>query len=166
MKQYGTNQHRCTSDESTPRTIQLRSYTALIRAHSLCVGYPPPSFRLCTRHKRPRYPPSGKFSLEAYISDPDIEFGMDPGQLPKPVLDAVEADSFWCLTKLLDGIQDNYIFAQPGIQRQVASLRDLTTRIDAGLAKPPRKRRRRIYPIQFQMDELSSHARNIRQKHH
>jgi hypothetical protein len=73
--------------------------------------------------------------LGAYITDPDIEFGMDPGQLPRPVLDAVEADSFWCLTKLLDGIQDNYIFAQPGIQRQVASLRDLTTRIDAGLAK-------------------------------
>jgi hypothetical protein len=73
--------------------------------------------------------------LGAYITDSDIEFGMDPGQLPRPVLDAVEADSFWCLTKLLDGIQDNYIFAQPGIQRQVASLRDLTTRIDAGLAK-------------------------------
>lgn len=73
--------------------------------------------------------------LGAYISDPDIEFGMDPGQLPKQVLDAVEADSFWCLTKLLDGIQDNYISHQPGIQRQVASLRDLTTRIDDGLAK-------------------------------
>ncbi|KAF2195865.1 GTPase activating protein-like protein GYP1 [Zopfia rhizophila CBS 207.26] len=73
--------------------------------------------------------------LGAYISDPDIEFGMDPGQLPKQVLDAVEADSFWCLTKLLDGIQDNYISQQPGIQRQVASLRDLTTRIDASLAK-------------------------------
>ncbi|KAF2850295.1 GTPase activating protein-like protein GYP1 [Plenodomus tracheiphilus IPT5] len=73
--------------------------------------------------------------LGAYISDPDIEFGMDPGQLPKQVLDAVEADSFWCLTKLLDGIQDNYIAQQPGIQRQVVSLRDLTTRIDASLAK-------------------------------
>lgn len=73
--------------------------------------------------------------LGAYITDPDIEFGMDPGQLPRPVLDAVEADSFWCLTKLLDGIQDNYIYAQPGIQRQVASLRDLTARIDATLAK-------------------------------
>jgi hypothetical protein len=45
----------------------------------------------------------------------------------------VEADSFWCLTKLLDGIQDNYIFAQPGIQRQVAALRDLVHRIDAPL---------------------------------
>jgi hypothetical protein len=73
--------------------------------------------------------------LGAYISDADVESGMDPGQLPKQVLDAVEADSFWCLTKLLDGIQDNYISQQPGIQRQVASLRDLTTRIDDSLAK-------------------------------
>lgn len=73
--------------------------------------------------------------LGTYVTNPDIASGMDPGQLPKPVLDAVEADSFWCLTKLLDGIQDNYIHAQPGIVRQVNSLRDLTTRIDLGLAK-------------------------------
>ncbi|KAK3392068.1 rab-GTPase-TBC domain-containing protein [Sordaria brevicollis] len=73
--------------------------------------------------------------LGTYITDPDIESGMDPGQLPRAVLDAVEADTFWCLTKLLDGIQDHYIVAQPGIQRQVAALRDLTQRIDAGLAK-------------------------------
>ncbi|CAI4212247.1 unnamed protein product [Parascedosporium putredinis] len=56
--------------------------------------------------------------LSVYIADPNIETGMDPGQLPRAVLDAVEADSFWCLTKLLDGIQDHYIVAQPGIQRQ------------------------------------------------
>ncbi|KAK0635801.1 rab-GTPase-TBC domain-containing protein [Bombardia bombarda] len=73
--------------------------------------------------------------LGTYITDPDIESGMDPGQLPKAVLDAVEADVFWCLTKLLDGIQDHYIVAQPGIQRQVAALRDLTARIDSGLAR-------------------------------
>ncbi|KXJ87667.1 GTPase-activating protein gyp1 [Microdochium bolleyi] len=73
--------------------------------------------------------------LGSYITDNNIESGMDPGQLPKAVLDAVEADSFWCLTKLLDGIQDHYIVAQPGIQRQVAALRDLTARIDADLAK-------------------------------
>ncbi len=73
--------------------------------------------------------------LGSYITDADVERGMDPGQLPRAVLDAVEADAFWCLSKLLDGIQDNYIFAQPGIQRQVAQLRDLTMRIDAGLAR-------------------------------
>ncbi|KAG5982611.1 hypothetical protein E4U55_001678 [Claviceps digitariae] len=73
--------------------------------------------------------------LGLYITDPSIETGMDPGQLPKSVLDAVEADSFWCLTKLLDGIQDHYIVAQPGIQRQVGALRDLTARIDSTLSK-------------------------------
>lgn len=71
--------------------------------------------------------------LAQYITDSDVESGMDPGQLPKSVLDAVEADSFWCLSKLLDGIQDNYVHAQPGIVRQVANLRELTKRIDAGL---------------------------------
>ena len=73
--------------------------------------------------------------LGLYIGDHHIETGMDPGQLPKSVLDAVEADSFWCLTKLLDGIQDHYIVAQPGIQRQVGALRDLTARIDSTLSK-------------------------------
>jgi TBC1 domain family member 2 len=73
--------------------------------------------------------------LGMYITDLNIESGMDPGQLPRPVLDAVEADTYWCLTKLLEGIQDNYIVGQPGIHRQVAALRDLTTRIDSTLAK-------------------------------
>ncbi|KAJ6089969.1 hypothetical protein N7467_005185 [Penicillium canescens] len=73
--------------------------------------------------------------LGVYITDLNIEQGMDPGQLPRSVLDAVEADTFWCLTKLLDGIQDNYIYAQPGIHRQVRALRDLTMRIDSTLAK-------------------------------
>ena len=73
--------------------------------------------------------------LGSYITDADIESGMDPGQLPRAVLDAVEADSYWCLTKLLDGIQDNYIYAQPGIVRQVGALQSLTVRIDGSLAK-------------------------------
>ncbi|KAL4974526.1 rab-GTPase-TBC domain-containing protein [Aspergillus desertorum] len=73
--------------------------------------------------------------LGIYVTDLNVEEGMDPGQLPRSVLDAVEADSFWCLTKLLDGIQDNYIYAQPGIHRQVRALRDLIMRIDANLAK-------------------------------
>jgi TBC1 domain family member 2 len=42
----------------------------------------------------------------------------------------VEADSYWCLTKLLDNIQDHYTFSQPGLQRMVCRLEDLTRRID------------------------------------
>ena len=73
--------------------------------------------------------------LGSYMTDPDVESGMDPGQLPKSVLDAVEADSFWCLTKLLEGILDHYIVGQPGIRRQVRGLRDLTARVHAPLVK-------------------------------
>ncbi|RPB16559.1 RabGAP/TBC [Morchella conica CCBAS932] len=71
--------------------------------------------------------------LSAYI-DGEVET-FNPNSLPKEVLDVIEADSFWCLTKLLDGIQDNYIHTQPGIQRQVAGLRDLVQRIDNSLTK-------------------------------
>ena len=44
----------------------------------------------------------------------------------------IEADSYWCMSKLLDGIQDNYTFAQPGIQTKVSALKELTLRIDGG----------------------------------
>ncbi|KAG0203869.1 GTPase-activating protein [Mortierella sp. GBA30] len=55
-------------------------------------------------------------------------------QTTQRILAAIEADSYWCLSKLLDGIQDNYTHAQPGIQRQIGKLRDLICRIDAPLA--------------------------------
>ncbi|KAI9501047.1 RabGAP/TBC [Coemansia spiralis] len=55
-------------------------------------------------------------------------------QINDSAIGAVEADSFWCLTKLLDGIQDNYTHAQPGIQRQIVKLKELVARIDGALA--------------------------------
>lgn len=50
--------------------------------------------------------------------------------LPKEYLSAIEADSFWCFSKFLDGIQDNFIFAQLGIQLKVNQLKELILRID------------------------------------
>nr|AKF43334.1 Ypt/Rab-GAP domain of gyp1p superfamily protein [Melianthus villosus] len=47
----------------------------------------------------------------------------------------VEADCYWCLSKLLDGMQDHYTFAQPGIQRLVFKLKELVTRIDEPVSK-------------------------------
>lgn len=43
---------------------------------------------------------------------------------------AVEADVFWCLSNLLDTIQDNYTFNQSGIHRQVNTLRSIALRMD------------------------------------
>lgn len=44
-----------------------------------------------------------------------------------------EADSYWCLTALLNDIQDYYTFSQPGIQRRVHFLRELVSRVDSNL---------------------------------
>lgn len=62
----------------------------------------------------------------------DIE-KFDIGTLSVEIRDAIEADSFWCLSKFLDCIQDNYIFAQLGIQEKVNQLKDLIQRIDGML---------------------------------
>ncbi|GAA6016437.1 hypothetical protein JCM10207_003861 [Rhodosporidiobolus poonsookiae] len=70
--------------------------------------------------------------LESYItSDPET---FDVSVLPPLALEALEADSFWCLSKLLDGIQENYINAQPGILRGVKKMEGLCKRVDAPLA--------------------------------
>lgn len=72
--------------------------------------------------------------LSSYVTiDPE---GFDVCNLPADVLESVEADSFWSLSKLLDGIQDNYIFAQPGIQRQVARMKELCKRVDGQSVLP------------------------------
>lgn len=50
-------------------------------------------------------------------------------------LDQVEADVYWCLTNLLNGIQDHYTADQPGVQRMVARLEELVHRIDGDLTR-------------------------------
>ncbi|KAF9373905.1 GTPase-activating protein [Mortierella sp. AD011] len=72
--------------------------------------------------------------LTAYIEEDQDPESYNISLLPPEILAAIEADSYWCLTKLLDGIQDNYTHAQPGIQRQIVKLRELICRIDAPLA--------------------------------
>ncbi|KAF8090824.1 hypothetical protein N665_0465s0006, partial [Sinapis alba] len=47
----------------------------------------------------------------------------------------VEADYYWCLTKLLDGMQEHYTFAQHGIHRLVFKLKELIRRIDEPVAR-------------------------------
>uniref|UniRef100_A0A8C3HC59 TBC1 domain family member 22A n=1 Tax=Chrysemys picta bellii TaxID=8478 RepID=A0A8C3HC59_CHRPI len=64
-----------------------------------------------------------------YIEEGGVE-NFDVSSLPEEVLQNIEADSYWCMSKLLDGIQDNYTFAQPGIQKKVKMLEELVSRID------------------------------------
>ncbi|KAI9450533.1 RabGAP/TBC [Russula earlei] len=81
--------------------------------------------------------------LSAYVvgTDPRLKTAdtdpeeIDPSILPPPVLAAVEADSFWCLSRLLNEIPENYTTAQPGIQRSVKRMAELVARIDAPLSE-------------------------------
>ncbi|XP_006628486.1 TBC1 domain family member 22B isoform X1 [Lepisosteus oculatus] len=66
--------------------------------------------------------------LSEFVEE-DVE-NFDVSALPLDTQRNIEADSFWCMSKLLDGIQDNYTFAQPGIQIKVKALEELVSRID------------------------------------
>lgn len=58
---------------------------------------------------------------------------IDTSSIGAGLLDAVESDTYWCLTKLLDGIQDHYTSSQPGLQRMVFLLQAVVQRIDTPL---------------------------------
>ncbi|XP_052678709.1 TBC1 domain family member 22B-like isoform X1 [Crassostrea angulata] len=73
--------------------------------------------------------------LSEFIENDVESENFEVSQLPKETLNTIEADSFWCTSKLLDGIQDNYTFAQPGIQMKVNALQELVKRIDVPLYK-------------------------------
>lgn len=70
--------------------------------------------------------------LSEYVGDADVP-SCDVTSVSKACLDCVEADSFWCVTKLLDSIQDNYTFAQPGIQRMIFKLKEVVNCVDKPL---------------------------------
>ncbi|XP_077025315.1 TBC1 domain family member 22A [Tamandua tetradactyla] len=64
-----------------------------------------------------------------YIDDAAVD-AAGIASVPEEALRNIEADTYWCMSKLLDGIQDNYTFAQPGIQMKVKMLEELVSRID------------------------------------
>lgn len=49
------------------------------------------------------------------------------------VLMGIEADVYWCLSRLIEGMQDHYMPSQPGIQRMIHQLRELVHRMDEQL---------------------------------
>ncbi|XP_020216988.1 TBC1 domain family member 22B isoform X2 [Cajanus cajan] len=70
--------------------------------------------------------------LVVFLSE-HLEGGIDNwsmSDLSSDIISNIEADCYWCLSKLLDGMQDHYTFAQPGIQRLVFKLKELVRRID------------------------------------
>jgi len=71
--------------------------------------------------------------LSDYYGGKDMTTGEGIDQVEDAIFDEVEADCYWCLTKILAGIQDHYTCDQPGVQRMVMRLEELVQRIDADL---------------------------------
>jgi hypothetical protein len=71
--------------------------------------------------------PRGRCPLASVVES------LDAQRLPEGALADVEADTYWCLTKLLDHIQDHYTAGQPGLQRQMYKLEELIRRTDGPL---------------------------------
>mmetsp|Transcript_2119 Transcript_2119/g.6113 ORF Transcript_2119/g.6113 Transcript_2119/m.6113 type:complete len:521 (+) Transcript_2119:265-1827(+) len=74
--------------------------------------------------------------LSSYCNeDDDVLGGKMMDDITDDQLFEVEADTYWCLTNLLAGIQDHYTADQPGVQRMVMRLEELVARIDADLTQ-------------------------------
>ena len=77
--------------------------------------------------------------ISGYFPNKDVDEEILSGEVmidvTDSILEEVEADTYWCLTNLLAGIQDHYTSDQPGVQRMVMRLEELVNRIDADLAR-------------------------------
>ena len=59
----------------------------------------------------------------------------DPINLTPDQMEELESLCYWCLTKLIERIQDHYTFSQPGIQRQIVNLKNLMLRVEPAIVK-------------------------------
>ena len=54
-------------------------------------------------------------------------------KLPEEEIKKLEADVYWCMSKILDGILDNYTLSQIGSQKSLIRIKEITKKIDAEL---------------------------------
>lgn len=55
--------------------------------------------------------------------------------IPEESIKEIEADCFWCFSKLLDGLQDLYTKDQPGLYKMLENLEKVVDRVDPALGK-------------------------------
>uniref|UniRef100_A0A915EHI7 Rab-GAP TBC domain-containing protein n=1 Tax=Ditylenchus dipsaci TaxID=166011 RepID=A0A915EHI7_9BILA len=67
-----------------------------------------------------------------FVLEEDLET-FHVSKLSKEQLSTVEADTFWCVSFLLENIQDNYTFEQPGIHLKVQDLKEVISVTDEQL---------------------------------
>lgn len=101
------------------------SYLSSSYSSPLSPHYSASSSSLSSTPRRSGRTASGAAAAEAQA--------LDVSKVPREILEQVEADVYWCITKLLDNIQDHYTFSQPGLQRMIFRLQALVERHDPAL---------------------------------
>ncbi|KAJ8606916.1 hypothetical protein CTAYLR_008621 [Chrysophaeum taylorii] len=61
--------------------------------------------------------------------------GLDASRFSQQTLDEIAADTYWCLSKVLDSIHDHYTHTQPGLRRATTQVEGLLRRVDSDLFK-------------------------------
>ena len=61
----------------------------------------------------------------------DVPAGLE--DISQKDLDKIEGDSYYCLSKILDGILDNYTSSWPGIQKSFGRIAEVVKRVDPEL---------------------------------
>lgn len=74
-------------------------------------------------------PHSDEKDIEKLTQLEDIDF------LTPVTLREIEADCFWCFSKLLDGLQDLYTKDQPGLYKMLNTLAEIIGKVDPELAQ-------------------------------
>lgn len=69
------------------------------------------------------------------VGEVDPKLVMQINQNFEAGLLAAEADSFWCFSKLLDGVLDYFTDMQPGVQMTIANMENLVSYVDKELCQ-------------------------------
>jgi len=72
--------------------------------------------------------------FKPYVEGP-VELVVDISHISEEDIDNIEADSYWCVTAFIDGIQDLFTEYQPGIQEMMIRLQEILYKVDKQLCE-------------------------------
>jgi hypothetical protein len=82
-----------------------------------------------------RHPASGYVKgIDLYTLDFTEEFIKENG-INESLIFEVEADTYWCFSKMMDKVQSNYTNNQPGLQRMMTKMEEIIKLLDIDLVK-------------------------------
>ena len=71
--------------------------------------------------------------LQQFVQIDLITFEVPNKKISQEIFNDIEADTYWCLSKILDYILDNYTPSQPGIQKGLAKIKEICKKMDIEL---------------------------------